>query len=282
MLCIIVYPSVSLDPNCELSWGKDLCCVLLGNLRAHNRCLLYVLGLKHTHTHTHTQHSLSLSLLAHPTSPKSKWTGFFKSKYRLMVRWVHMYLWDKRMDSEICLGKSRMWNQPSHPHDSITGEGHAYRQKNQRTAGTSGVAGEMPDGTPCKGDSLSAFTDAAPKQVTQPHHRSKWQDYKELHTVLENNNEHKPHFILSTSLLQNKNQHHLHWLVSSSTGYKYMQRGWTEGWVAWMGTLDTYHKFGAGSDCWPWGAGSCRLFHSLLFSRSGCTLLWVWRKGLLL
>ena len=62
MLCIIVYPSVSLDPNCELSWGKDLCCVLLGNLRAHNRCLLYVLGLKHTHTHTHTHNTLSLSL----------------------------------------------------------------------------------------------------------------------------------------------------------------------------------------------------------------------------
>ena len=114
-------------PNCELSWGKDLCCVLLGNLRSHNRCLLYVLGLKHTHTHTHTHtytHN-TLSLLAHPTSPKSKWTGFFKSKYRLMVRQVYMYLWDKRKDSEICLGKSRMWNQPSHPHDSITGEGRA-------------------------------------------------------------------------------------------------------------------------------------------------------------
>ena len=46
-------------------------------------------------------------------------------------------------------------------------------KKKQRTAGRSGVAEEVPGGTPCKGDSLSAFTDAAPKQVTQPHHRSK-------------------------------------------------------------------------------------------------------------
>ena len=51
----------------------------------------------HTHTHTHTTLSLSLSLLAHPTSPKSKWTGFFKSKYRLMVRWV------------ICTYETRGW-----------------------------------------------------------------------------------------------------------------------------------------------------------------------------
>ena len=46
-------------------------------------------------------------------------------------------------------------------------------KKNQRIAGTSGVAQEMPDGMPCKGDNLSAFTDTALKQVTQPHHRSK-------------------------------------------------------------------------------------------------------------